>query len=243
VNRKKKLILIGLAIALAVGLGGLAYAQVMPEHQRVGGNKLIGVGEMGYVTYGLGGQYEWWDSNFIITNPNCERYLTIEWVSLIASEDVYSGAYGLVWQAEEVIAEGTPEQWGIATDANIPPELSPHEVWQVSIAELFADLEGGQDPDYFMDNYELSKYTLEVTWSDEMWRGWWAWRWGYGRPLIGWQKEKCWTASVNNEVVFIGGLPGFAISEDEMLVFPRRTSFRAGEPYFSVITVNGNGTD
>jgi len=246
VSRKKKLILIGVAIALAVGVGGLAYAKVT-EHQDVGGHKLIGVGEMGYYyNETIWEQYEWWDTNFIITNPNCDKYITIEWVSLIAGDG------SAKWDAEEVIAEGTPDDWndwfdyGMGTPkfGSIPDDLSPHEVWQVSITELLSGI-FSWDPYVIIDESDLSKYTLEVTWSGVKWRGWWGWSWwggcwGYDRPLVGWQKEKCgtYTESMDGAITIgtlINSSPywnGFTISEAHMQVFPNRNSFRAGEPIF-----------
>ncbi|MBN1862880.1 MAG: hypothetical protein JW790_04480 [Dehalococcoidales bacterium] len=233
-SRKKKLILIGSAIALAVGLGGVAYANGI-VHQNVGGSKLLGIGEMGYYEI-TDFMAEWWDTNFIITNPNCDRYLTIEWVSLVAGEDSDE------WYAEQVIAEGTPDDWYDYANLDVPETLSPHEVWQVSIAGLLSDIEGNYDPDYFMDYYDLTKYTLEITWSDESWQGWWAWRWASGRPLIGWQKEKCWSWPAGlTPTAMDACIPGFSISEDEMQVFPQYSRFQAGEPYFAVIPANGGG--
>jgi len=232
-----------------VGVGGLAHAFIEPyfDHANVGGNKLLGVGEMGYDTYSVGGilpvsntnggfdQDQWWDTQFIITNPNCDRDLTIEWVALIAGEDTCCG-----WFAEDVIFEGTPGDWADYTygDILIPGNdddfdgvLSGHEVWQVSIAELCACVVEG-DPDDWIATCDLGKYTLEVTWSGAHYRGWWWWGyWRSGRPLTGWQKEKCW-------YVFLEDMDeddhwdfGMAISEAEMKVFPSRRPFRLPDWY------------
>jgi len=225
VTKKRKIILIGLAVtlALAVGVGGLVYAQ-FPDHEDVGGNKLIGVGEMGYEDFTFGGipgptgdyvyygEIRGWDTQFIITNPNCEQDLTIEWVALIAGEDTDD------WDAEEVIFEGTPDDWYWCSDTSveIPEVLSGHEVWQVSLSELL---------DEYPHDLELNKYTLEVTWSGARYAGWWWWGyWRDGRPLTGWQKEKCWSEFEENgwEEYF----PSFAISEAKMELFPSRRPFR-----------------
>ena len=260
-TKKRKIILISLAVtlALAVGLGGLAHAiwfEPYFDHANVGGNKLLGVGEMGWDTYSVGGihpvstinggfdQDQWWDTQFIITNPNCDRYLTIEWVALIAGET------NDPWTKEQVIAEGKPEDWPGFLE--MPDELSPHEVWQVSVAELVGAVMD-EDPEWVMDNYDLNKYTLEVTWSGARYVGWWWWGyWRSGRPLTGWQKEKCWYvnyyADYNNGVYGVPDGPigydlvvnnthiysdsGMAISEAEMKVFPSRTPFKPGVPYF-----------
>ena len=205
-TKKRKIILISLAVtlALAVGVGGFVYAVTngnnnhVYEHEETGGNKLLGVGEMGYYDDVLWGQYQWWDTQFIITNPNCERDLTIEWVALIDRE----GAFG-----ESVIYEGPP-------DGPIPDTLGPHQTFQVSIAELM-----GLGPDIPLD-----KYTLEITWSGARYSGWWWWGyWRSGRPLTGWQKEKCWYVYYpDGEWGFV---PGFAISEAEMELFHSRRPF------------------
>ena len=213
-SKRKKIIVIGVAVtlALAVGVGGLVYANNgnnhVYEHSDVGGNKLIGVGEMGWDDDDVyWDQYQEWDTQFIITNPNCDRDLTIEWVAVIAGDDAE-------WDAEQVIAEGTPDDWW-----GWDGELSPHEVWQVSLSDLL---------DYYPDELDLGKYTLEVTWSGARYTGWWWWGyWRDGRPLTGWQKEKCWS-----EFYWGDSFPAFAISEAEMQLFPSRTRFEPGEPYF-----------
>jgi len=226
VSKKRKIIMISLAVtlALAVGVGGFVYANGFPfDHEDVGGNKLIGVGEMGYDVYdGYWFQEQWWDTHFIVTNPNCEQDLTIEWVALIAGEDVYPsvGGDGPYWYAEDVIFEGTPDDWYdytvgyIDIPGNVESELgvlSPHEVWQVSIAELL---------DYSPYELDLSKYTLEITWSSTGYTtGWWWYR-GRVRPLTGWQKEKCVSDFFGAQIGF-----DFAISEAEMKNFESRTPF------------------
>jgi len=228
VTKKRKIILISLAVtlALAVGVGGFVYAENNNHyHEETGGNKLIGVGEMGYYDYGYWGQYQEWDTQFIITNPNCEQDLKIEWVALIAGEDVYHRIHGLVFEAEDVIFEGTPEDWSGYAGIDIPGNeyselgvLSPHEVWQASIAELVV-----VDPELI----ELGKYTLEVTWSGARYTGWWWWGyWRSGRPLTGWAKEKCWS-----EFDWEEDFPSFSISEAPMELFPSRRPFRVPEWY------------
>ena len=224
-TKKKKIILISLAVtlALAVGVGGLVYAQVIYEHEDVGGNKLLGVGEMGYYIYGYWDQYQAWDTQFIITNPNCDQDLTIEWVAVIAGEDVG------MFSAEEVLGEGTPADWNEWFGEEIVPyELSPHEVWQIRLSELIACACYGLEPDYWVHEHPLGKYTVEVTWSGAYYTGWWWWGyWRSGRPLTGWQKEKCWSEFNWGEY-----FPAFSISEAPMELFHSRTPFEPGEPYF-----------
>jgi len=195
VTKKRKIILIGLAVtlALSVGVGGLVYANYgLGPHEDGGGNKLIGVGEMGYEDFTFGGilgptgfyvydgEIRGWDTQFIITNPNCERDLAIEWVALIAGEDTDD------WDAEDVIFEGTPGDWFWCSNMNIeiPEVLSGHEVWQSSIAELVCMMVSGSEPTdeelyLFIADQDLNKYTLEVTWSGARYTGWWWW--GYWR--------------------------------------------------------------
>jgi len=249
VSKKKKIIMVAVAVtvALAVGVGGLVYAgNGFPfpfDHEDVGGNKLIGVGEMGYDDY-MGpywDQDQWWDTQFIVTNPNCEQELTIEWVALIAGEDVYpyDDGDGPVWYAEDVIFEGTPGDWydyaGIMIPGNAnsePGVLSPHEVWQVSIAELIAGVEDGPPPEILPDYYYLSKYTLEITWSGAYY-SWW-WHWGRVRPLTGWQKEKCVSDFFGEQMYY-----DFAISEAEMKNFESRTPFSLPGWWYSWWWANG----
>ena len=240
-TKKRKIILIGLAVtlALSVGVGGLVYAQFEPyfDHANVGGNKLLGVGEMGYDTYSVGGihlvntngnggfdQDQWWDTQFIVTNPNCERELTIEWVALIAGEDVWvkdNGGY-YAWYAEDVIYEGTPDDW----EGFVPPYLTPHEVWQFSIVDFIADYKV-YDRENVQSDFSLSKYTLEITWSGARYTGWWWWGyWRSGRPLTGWQKEKHLYILQWGE-----DFPGVTISEAEMKILPSSTRLEPREPY------------
>lgn len=238
-SKKRKIILISLAVtlALAVGVGGFVYANYgLGLHEETGGNKLLGVGEMGWDYYDEWDQYQEWDTQFIVTNPNCEQDLTIEWVALIAGEDVYVDwdGDGPEWYAEDVIFEGTPGDWYSYFDIEIPGNeysdrgvLSPHEVWQVSIAELIAGVEDDYPEDIIYD-CDLSKYTLEVTWSGARYTGWWWWGyWRDGRPLTGWQKEKCWSEFevYIDEFEDYEYLPSFSISEAEMKVFPSRRPF------------------
>jgi len=221
VTKKKKIVLISVAVtlALALGVGGLIQA-FDHEHMELGGHKLIGVGEMGYYDFGYLGQHQCWDTQLIITNPNCERYLDIEWVALIAGEHVCWRDDAPCWEAEDVIFEGTPEDWYIEYGIEIPGELSPHDVWQVSIAEIMGEvMEEGQPEKVPCVYAPLGKYTLEVTWSGVPYTLWFGWR---GRPLIGWQKEKCWSQ-------FTDGTQDFTISEAEMQLFPNRTGFKPPE--------------
>lgn len=241
-SKKKKIIVISVAVTLALVMtvGGLIQA-FDHEHMETGGHKLIGVGEMGYYDPELdlgawwGCLYQRWDTRFIVTNPNCDKDLTIEWVALIAGEDVCCDFDdGPCWDAEDVIFEGTPDDWYDYTDENtigpvieIPGNkesergvLSPHEVWQVSIAELIAGVE-----DYYtyevIEDCDVSKYTLEVTWSGAYYSWWLGWR---TRPLTGWQKEEC--RGYFDSECWSDNFPSFAISEAEMQLFPSRVPFR-----------------
>ena len=198
-SKRKKIIIIAVAVTLALvlGLGGLTFAN-NGDHEETGAHKLIGVGEMGYGTWdGDGGwdQYVEWDTTFIITNPNCDEDLTIEWVALIDSD-------------EDVIYEGTPMDWW-----DWDGVLSPHEVWVISLSDLLTAPPYGLEQDW---------YTLEVTWSGARY-SWWS-GWGKLRPLIGWQKEKCWSYFEWED-----DYPSFAISEAEMQLFPSRVRFTPPE--------------
>jgi hypothetical protein len=250
-KKRIKMISIIVAVALAVGVGGLVYAYtVLPsfDHTDQGGHKLIGVGEMGHedfsfpssmvgpsTQYFYSGETRDWDTQFIITNPNCaeDDYINIEWVALIAGEDTCD------YDPEEVIFEGTPDDWDNCPGIDIPDELSGHEVWQVSLAELIYGCEVGGTPDdqqlyEFIQLAELNKYTLEVVWTGVDYGGWWGWRdWQGGRPLIGWQKEKCrnimWGRDMFEEEWPVE-FPSLAISEAPMEVFPGCNDF-SGESW------------
>jgi len=183
-SKRKKIIIIAVSVTLALvmGVGGVGYAMT---HTDWGGHKLIGVGEMGNTSDPNWSQYQEWDTWFTITNPNCDKTLTIEWVSVIDQDE------NPVWEGPG------------------PGELSPHEVWQLSLA---GRLPG--EP----DTLPLKKYTVEVTWSGAAY-SWWL-GWGRVRPLIGWQKEKCWS-----EFHWDGweyDFPAFSISEAPMQLFPSK---------------------
>ena len=222
-TKRKKIILISLAVTLALvmSVGGLAHAVT---HLDVGGNKLIGTGEMGTESESYGPvimHSRSWDTQFIVTNPNCDMPLTIHWVALIAGEDIYVewDGNGPYWYAEQPIHEGPPEIWG----GFVPEVLTPHEVWQFSIADFIAALEDGDGRGWVIEGSEVGKYSLEITWSGA--RYWQWWRWAEGRPLTGWAKEKCWY--VFQETMDMDGYWdfGMAISEAEMELFRSRIPF------------------
>jgi hypothetical protein len=193
---KKKIILIGLALALSLALvgGGVAYAF---NGYSSAGHKLSGVGMMGYGLDVDQTQIMWWDTYFIVTNPNCNTYLNIDYLALI-------------YENEVVIWEGTPGAWWSIFGIDVPETLSPHEVWQFSIGELMSVID---DEDYWvtLDDYDLGKCTVEISWSGVSYSVFS--KWGYNRPLIGWAKEKCWYYIWETE-------PGMTISESEMEVYP-----------------------
>ena len=250
--KKKKIMMVSIivAVALAVGVGGVMYARV-DGHEDNGGHKLIGVGEMGFEQFIFGddsiigpngyhyeGEIRGWDTQFIITNPNCEEDIYIEWVALIAGEDTEEPSV-LDFEAEEVIFEGTCDDWNAICGCPgwdvVPCELSPHEVWQVSLAELLYMIEENcsftdQELYEFIANTDLNKFTLEVVWTGVNFGGWWGWRdWQGGRPLIGWQKEKCRHKMYGDAFVPVSEMPvefpGLAISEAPMEVFPGCNDF------------------
>ena len=257
-TKKRKIILISLAVtlALSVGVGGFVYAvtngnnnyvnNYLYEHQDVGGNKLLGVGEMGYEYeesyYYPVVHHRSWDTQFIITNPNCDKPLYIEWIALIDSDE-YVIAEGTPGDWQELIElwwespPGTWDKWleDLYDDLEACEELSGHETIQLSIAQLFAAIGAGGEwysGTEVREYYPLDKYTVEVTWSGARYTGWWWWGyWRSGRPLTGWAKEKCWNW-FEVGYTFVPETLNMAISEAEMKVFPSRTRFEPGEPYF-----------
>jgi hypothetical protein len=192
---KRKIILIGLALALSLALvgGGVAYAF---NGYSSAGHKLSGVGMMGYGLDVDQAQIMWWDTYFIVTNPNCDTYLNIDYLALI-------------YQDEYVIFGGTPYDWWFYLGIEVPETLSPHQIWQVSLGELMAAWYGA---DYWPTlNGALARYTVEISWSGVSYSVFSEW--GYNRPLIGWAKEKCWYYIWETQ-------PGMTISESEMDVYP-----------------------
>lgn len=144
---KKTVILVVVALGLILGgiSGGLAYAQT--DHQPPRGQKLIGgLGIYGvsaepiYVNEDLSLAY-YWNTTFTITNPNCERSLTINYLAIIDGDG-------------NVVAEGTPEQWN---EPYIPEELSPHQIWGCGLHDFLAEtgVIGDTPP----------SYTVEISWS------------------------------------------------------------------------------
>jgi hypothetical protein len=193
---KKKIILIGLALALSLALvgGGVAYAF---NGYSSAGHKLSGIGMMGYEMDSSQTQTMWWDTYFTVTNPNCDTWLNIDYLALI-------------YENEYVIWEGTPADWWFIFGIDVPDQLSPHQIWQVSLGELMAPYYG---EDYWgtIGNVYLARYTVEISWSGVSYSAFSEW--GYNRPLIGWAKEKCWYNIWET-------LPGMTISESEMEVYP-----------------------
>jgi hypothetical protein len=152
---KKRIIVIGLALALSLALvgGGAAYAF---NGYYTAGHKLIGVGHAGAMT-GAMGEPQQWDTVFIITNPNDDDWLTLEHMAIID-------------ETELIVYEETLEF-----------DLSPHQIWQVSLVD-------------YWDDWIPGKYTLEISWSGPSYSLWGGWC--YDRPLIGWAKEFCYYESV-----------------------------------------------
>ncbi len=108
---KKKIIIIGLALALSLALvgGGAAYAF---NGYYTAGHKLIGVGHAGAMT-GANDEPQQWDTVFIITNPNDDDWLTLEHMAIIDETEL------IVY--EEILDFG----------------LSPHEIWQVDLVDYW----------------------------------------------------------------------------------------------------------
>jgi len=116
---KKKIIVIVLAVVLLLTLGGgVAYART---GQCQTGHKLIGVGYMGHSLGDLvppppsPPSYQenyWWDTFFIVTNPNCDSSLTIEWLTV------------------------TRQNGYLVKQEQVSKTLSPHEVWAIGLSEF-----------------------------------------------------------------------------------------------------------
>ena len=84
----RKVVIVLLAITLVLGgLGGFAYANT---HEAMVGQKLIGYGPFGY---NPSNEEEVYYTLFTITNPDCERDINVERVSIIRAdgEVLYEG--------------------------------------------------------------------------------------------------------------------------------------------------------
>ena len=190
------MISVAVIVALVTCLSGLVFANDGSpcDHSDAGGDKLIGVGDMGHNS--LAPWHHIWDTEFIITNPNCESELEIRWVSLIRSD-------------ESVIFAGPP------SELDLPDVLSGHQTIQLSIAEIVAEVCDSSQVDV-MVNSEADKYTVEIIWTKAYYSSYSRY---YSRsydrsdihPLTGWQKEKVWYEAGDNV--------GMAISEAEMKLF------------------------
>lgn len=162
---KKKIIIIGVALALALALvgGGVAYAF---NGATSGWHQLVGTGLVGYERDVMMLQDSWWDTEFIVTNPNCDTPLEIDVIYYIIYYDV--GDDGIVTSTEQ------------AALASVL--IGPHEVWKFSMAEILGVAIGEPVP--------LMKCSLEFHWRGATYNAFYGW--GYDRPLIGWAKEKCY---------------------------------------------------
>ena len=221
-SKRKIILIISLAAISAMVFSTGALGQAAIGHIETGGHKLIGVGQMGAISYSYTADTteiqvkRWRDTEFIITNPNCEKSMDIEYIALIAGDDIccdWNGG-GPCWNAGEIVWEALPD------GAVIPYQLGPHQVWHISIAELMSWVDGVQTPEDFTEKCELGKYTLEVTWTGAYYSGWTSWS-RTRRPLAGWQREKCW--SLYTYTVEEPRLD-FTTSEAQMQLFPSRGS-------------------
>jgi len=168
-SKKRKIILICVAVTLALvlGVGGVAQAFLGVGHEVVAGHRLLGVGwcdsycaeEMGVWR---GEQH--FDTMFIVTNPNCDRYITIDRMFILDENE------NLRYDSD---LEGP----------TIPSELSPHEIWEFYLSEYVepSETEGWWQPPQHMD-----KYTVEIIWDGEAYGWWWRAR---VSPLAGWMKQ------------------------------------------------------
>ena len=149
---KRNVILLTLAVVLSISLGvGVVYAY--GGHNPAQGSKLLGVGQLGKLDVAYG--YQQTTTEFQFTNTDCNKEITIEQVSIIASDGtvIYEGSF-------------------ISVDGDSRVEvltLSPHEIGVINLAEYI--YLGGDilDPGSWMASQDaisqdLDSYTVEIDW-------------------------------------------------------------------------------
>lgn len=140
----------------------------------VGAEKLVGVGMLGET------DEQWWDTLFIITNPDSEENITVDKVVVTREDEtlIYSGPY-LVYERGEM-------------EKPIDQVLTPHEVWQIRLSYNKYDPDTGRwiDPDKALSQ-RMEKYTVEVFWHADK----------DTCPLAGWFKEIKTTLVYDRECV------------------------------------------
>jgi hypothetical protein len=170
VSRKRKIILISVAVTLALVLsvGGLAPVLANNLHPMPGKNRLLGVGwcaRYDYEVPEVRKSTQALDTMFIITNPNCNRTINIDGL-IIIDED------------EDIVYEEEMDE-----------ELSPHQVWEFYLSE-YIDVE--EDDVLWKPPEHVPKYTVEIMWSG-VYHSWWrGWR---DSPCTGWMKQLITTES------------------------------------------------
>lgn len=136
---------------------------IVPGPPVVGAEKLVGVGMLGSET-----DDQWWETLFIITNPDSEENITVDKVVITREDEtlIYSGPY-LVYERGEM-------------EKPIDQVLTPHEVWQLWLSQYKYNPETERwiDPDKALSQ-EMEKYTVEVFWHAE----------DDTCPLSGWFKQ------------------------------------------------------
>ena len=172
-SRKKKIILISVAVTLALVLsvGGLAPVLAVTVHPMSGKSRLLGVGWCARYDYEVAEvrkDTQTLDTMFIITNPNCNRTIHLDWLFIIDEN-------------EEIVKE-----------REINEELSPHKVWEFYLSEeLNEDVEEYVDV-LWQPPEHVPKYTVEIMWSGVHYSWWRGWR---GSPCTGWMKQLITTES------------------------------------------------
>lgn len=148
--------------------------EIKPGAEVVGAEKLVGVGMLGET------DEQWWDTIFIITNPDSEKNITVDKVVVTREDEtlIYSGHYLI------------PTEGGMEKAAD--QILTPHEAWQLRLSQYKydPDTEEWIDPEDAIDQ-DMEKYTVEVFWhADED-----------TCPLSGWFKQIKTTLVYDRECV------------------------------------------
>jgi hypothetical protein len=196
---KKKVALALLIVVLIIGsIAGGVYAA--GNHQKVHGEKLVGLVPQGYHEIGLD---ELIDRSVVrFTNPDCVGEIIITQVSILRGTDLIYEGDPLSSISEPPPTPGPP----ITTRTPNPTTLGPHEslaiplvlyMWDIENQGEFdpetVTLEDIQNPDNWLEPYEANlwehgNHTVEIAWEAK--KG--------VCPLIGWQRVE---HEANGEVV------------------------------------------
>ena len=180
----KRIIAIVLALVIAAGLGGFAYAQANGHEPMYRQQKLVGWGTQGS-TAGTDPDITTWCTCFSFTNPDCVSEIKILRIYIIRQDDtvLYEGPLLKQICPGDEVEESTP--W--------TEPMQPHEIRAIDLGRYFPDPD---DPDHeWMSWQEVNSlvhagYTVEIFWKASHKKG---------LPLIGYATTvKFWRETPGN---------------------------------------------